>query len=81
MPHSLIKIWNSTNIAHKNYLQEKPAGKSKLHNAPTEKIPGELNRSLNDFRHNLFNKSIKDSLIYSYKGRVKCSNDYCQDCN
>ena len=37
VPHSLIKIWNSTNIAHKNYLKEKPAGISKLINAPTEK--------------------------------------------
>ena len=80
MPHSLIKIWNSTNIAHKNYLKEKPARISKLINAPTEKIPGGLNRSLNNFKLNLFEKSLKDSFIYSYKERVKCNNEYCLDC-
>ena len=47
---NLINILNSTNMAHKNYLKEKPEGKSKLLNAPAEKIPGELNRSLNNLR-------------------------------
>ena len=81
VPHSLINIWNSTNMALKNYLKEKPEGKSKLLNAPAEKIPGEFNRSLNNFRLNLFNKSLKDSLIYNYKEIVNCDNDYCLDCN
>ena len=34
VPHSLAKLWNSINIAHRNWLKEKPIERKKLITAP-----------------------------------------------
>ena len=39
VPHSLTKSWNSLNIAHKNWLKEKPEVKKKPINAPPPTCP------------------------------------------
>ena len=80
VPHSLAKVWNSLNIAHRNWLKEKPIVRKKLINAPPSLVPQGFNFSLNNFRLKGFKKSTLDSLVYRYSEKVNCNNSYCRDC-
>ena len=81
VPHSLAKSWNSLNIAHKNWLKEKPVVKKKLINAPPQLVPQGKNDSLNKYRLKGFKQSLLDTLVYNYSERVTCKNSYCRDCS
>ena len=80
-PVSLVKIWNSLNIAHRNWVKEVPARKDKkCLNSPPEKIPEGNNNELNNYRLNGFKKSLSDKYLANYKKLIKCNNRYCNDC-
>ena len=82
IPHSLTKSWNALNIAHKNWLKEKPEVKKKKPiNAPPQFVPQGKNNVLNKFRLKGFKKSLTDTLVYKYSENVTCNNNYCRDCS
>ena len=81
VPHSLTKTWNALNIAHKNWLKEKPKVKKKTFNAPPQLVPLGKNNKLNKYRLNGFKKSLIDTLVYKYNEKVTCNNNYCRDCS
>ena len=71
VPHSLTKTWNALNIAHKNWLKEKPEVKKKKPiNAPPQFVPQGKNNVLNKFRLKGFEKSLTDTLVYKFSENV-----------
>ena len=80
-PVALVKLWNSLNFAHRNWLKEVPENKSKKKsNIHPYKIPDCNNRDLNKFRLKGFKKSLSDTFIDGYKQVVGCNNKFCKDC-
>ena len=78
-PHSLVLVWNSLNIALRNWLKENHKQRAK--NITANPISRGLNYKLNEFRLKGFKSTLQDTLVLRYSSNVNCSNSYCNDCN
>ena len=81
VPYNLISTWNKLSRGHKDWVKENFTNKNKSVFSNPKTIPENCNDSLNRFRLNGFKKSLIDDFLQNYKTRVKCNNQYCNDCN